>query len=68
MIFLEGEWKMGIFEGSFKTLMKLDKFIFLTFIGDSSLKMIEFGKGYFIDVIAKDVSFPTRLALPNLES
>jgi hypothetical protein len=46
MVVLEGEWKMGIFEGSFKTLTKLDKFIFLTFIGDSSLKMIEFGKGY----------------------
>jgi len=46
MVVLEGEWKMGIFEGSFKTLTKLDRFIFLTFIGDSSLKMIEFRKGY----------------------
>jgi hypothetical protein len=42
MVVLEREWKMGMFEGSFETLTKLDRFVSLTFIRDLSLKMIEF--------------------------
>jgi len=67
MVVLEGEWKMGMFEGSFETLMKLDRFVSLTFIRDLSLKMIEFWNSSFIGIIAKDVIFPTRLTLLNLE-
>jgi hypothetical protein len=56
-----------MFDGSFKTLTKLNKFISITSIKDSSLKMIEFGKGPFIEVISKDVIFPTRLISHNLK-
>jgi len=58
---------MGMFEGSFETLMKLDRFVSLTFIRDLSLKMIEFWNSSFIGVIAKDIIFPTRLTSLNLE-
>jgi hypothetical protein len=47
--------------------MKLDRFISLTFIRDSNVKMIEFGKGSFIEVTSKDVIFLTRPTSSNLE-
>ena len=56
-----------MFEGSLKILTKLDIFVSLTLIRDLSLNMIEFRKCSFIEVIVKDVNFPTRLTSPNLE-
>jgi hypothetical protein len=38
--FFKGEWKIEMFEGSLKTLIKLDRFVALTSIRDSSLNMI----------------------------
>ena len=58
---------MGMFDGSFKTLTKLNKFVSLTSIRDSSLKMIEFEKGPFIKVISKDIIFLMRLISLNVE-
>jgi len=34
MVVLEGEWKTRMFEGSFKTLMKLDLLVSLTSVRD----------------------------------
>jgi len=67
MVVLEEEWKMRMFEGSFKLLTKIDKFIFLISRRDSTLKMLEFGIGSCIEVIANDVSIPTRLTSLNLK-
>jgi len=46
---------------------KLDSLISWSFRGNSSIKMGEFGLGFFIEIIAMDVRYPRKLTLINLE-
>jgi hypothetical protein len=54
---LEEEWEMKIFEGSIKPLMKIRQIVSLDSKKDLSLKLIEFGRGFFIEVISKVLAF-----------
>ena len=59
---------MGIMESSFKKrLMKTRQIHNLDSREDSGLKMIQFREGFCIEVIARDVGFPTNPTSFNLE-
>lgn len=62
-----GEWKIRMFEGSLKTYTKLTMFVSLISRKDLSLKMIEFKKLFFIEVIDKIVIFPIKFTYLKLE-
>jgi hypothetical protein len=57
IVVLEEEWKMKMFEGSVKPLMKLDKFVSLNSRRDLSLKIIEFGRGFSWKLYPKMLAF-----------
>jgi len=58
---------MRIIEGSFKPLKKTGQIYHPDSKEDLGLKMIKLWKIFFIEVIAKDASFPISLTLLNLE-
>jgi hypothetical protein len=67
MIVLEEEWKMKMFEGSFKPLMKNGQIRIPKFQKGFEPKNDRIWKRFLMEVISKDVSFSTSITLLNLE-